>query len=406
MKDNKDTSISNGKEKIIDFTKQLEEKESNIKDDVTNVTNVTDVTDVTDVTNACVTFVTSNKHINNVIFGDSTFEKILEILLMEKRGFTYGELALKLGKSEATIKMAVARKKEYFGQNKPDGKVVVVTLVTHAINKIYERIENYNKKLELEAKFEQEKESKLNSISNKREEMLLEAKAFFELYKSELDTSISNGVIYLDFEKISEFSPSLSEELIKNPEETLSVLEMGIEEMDLIKLARVRIKNLPSSSNVLIEDIRGTHLNEFICIKAKIIQSSDARPQAVNAKFECPSCGTIISVLQIEKKFREPTRCSCGRRGGFKLLSKEMVDTARIIIQDLQENSENSSPKRLDCFVKEDLASKFVLNKMLKAGNDVLVNGVLKEVPVPLPRGGLSTRFQLALEVNYVELAQ
>ncbi len=166
------------------------------------------------------------------------------------------------------------------------------------------------------------------------------------------------------------------------------------------------LKNLSESSKVLVEDIRSIHLNEFVSLKGKILQRSEARPQVVNAKFECPSCGTIISVLQIEKKFREPSVCSCGRRGGFKLISKEMVDTARFVIQDLQEVAKSSSPSRLNCFVKEDLASSIVLNNVLQAGNDVIVNGILKEVPVPLASGGLSTRFELALEVNYVELAE
>jgi len=108
----------------------------------------------------------------------------------------------------------------------------------------------------------------------------------------------------------------------------------------------------------------------------------------------------------MEKKFREPLRCSCGRRGGFRLIDKEMVDTARFVIQDLQEIAKNSSPSRLNCFVKEDLASSIVLNNIIQAGNDVIINGILKEVPVPLSSGGLSTRFELAMEVNYVELAE
>ena len=53
-----------------------------------------------------------------------------------------------------------------------------------------------------------------------------------------------------------------------------------------------------------------------------------------SAKFECPSCGAIISVLQIEEKFKEPSRCSCGRRGGFHLLSKESKENQEIRIRE------------------------------------------------------------------------
>ena len=59
-----------------------------------------------------------------------------------------------------------------------------------------------------------------------------------------------------------------------------------------------------------------------------------------SAKFECPSCGSILSVLQLEKKFREPTRCSCGRRGGFKILSKELVEAQDIKIREKESGFE------------------------------------------------------------------
>lgn len=51
-----------------------------------------------------------------------------------------------------------------------------------------------------------------------------------------------------------------------------------------------------------------------------------------NARFECPSCGTIISVLQSGKRFREPRRCSCGRSGGFKTISTETTEGQDIYI--------------------------------------------------------------------------
>jgi replicative DNA helicase Mcm len=140
----------------------------------------------------------------------------------------------------------------------------------------------------------------------------------------------------------------------------------------------------------------------MIVIEGIIRQASDVRPQVVNAKFECPSCGTVMSVLQIEKKFREPQRCSCGRRGGFKLISKEMVDTQRLVVEEAPESlSGGEQPKRINIFVKEDLVEPKMEEKTTP-GSRVKVIGVLKEVPVPLQTGGLSTRFELAIEANNV----
>ncbi|MBS3094471.1 minichromosome maintenance protein MCM [Candidatus Pacearchaeota archaeon] len=202
--------------------------------------------------------------------------------------------------------------------------------------------------------------------------------------------------------KLSEYSNLLADEILANPDDILHLVELAIEESGLVKNVRVRLFNTPASHEVKIRNIRSKHLNELITIEGIIRQASDVRPQVVNAKFECPSCGTIISVLQLEKKFREPSRCSCGRRGGFKVLSREMVDTQRLVIEESPESLfGGEQPKRMNIFVKEDLVEPKMEEKTTP-GAKVKVIGVLKEVPVPLTTGGLSTRFELAVEANNV----
>jgi len=239
---------------------------------------------------------------------------------------------------------------------------------------------------------------------SKSEDLIIEAKKFFDFSKKELGKSIKKGssVIYLDFMKLSEFSSKLSDELLSSPEETLRLIEMAIEETGLVKNVRVRFMNFPKSQEIKVRNIRSKNLNEMIVIEGIIRQASDVRPQVVNAKFECPSCGTIMSVLQIEKKFREPPRCSCGRRGGFKLLSKEMVDTQRLVVEEAPESlSGGEQPKRINIFVKEDLVEPKMEEKTTP-GSRIKIMGVLKEVPIPLQTGGLSTRFELAVEANNI----
>jgi len=235
-----------------------------------------------------------------------------------------------------------------------------------------------------------------------KEDLVIEAKNFFDFNKRELGESIrrGNNVIYLDFMKLSEFSNKLSNEIVSNPEETLRLIEVAIEESGLINDVRVRLYNLPEVQEMKIRNIRSRNLNELIVIEGIIRQTSDVRPQVVNARFECPSCGTIISVLQIEKKFREPSRCSCGRKGNFTLKSKEMVDTQRLVIEEAPESlSGGEQPKRINVFVKEDLVEPKMEEKTTP-GSRIKVIGILNEVPVPLSTGGLSTRFELAVEVN------
>lgn len=239
---------------------------------------------------------------------------------------------------------------------------------------------------------------------SKNEELMIEAKGFFDFYKKELGDSLRKGrhAIPLDFSKLLEYSNKLSEEILMNPEENLRVLELAVEETGLIENVRVRLLNIPKSQEIEIRNIRSRHLNEMIIVEGIVRQASDVRPQVVNAKFECPSCGTILSALQMEKKFREPVRCSCGRRGGFKLISKDLVDTQRLVIEESPESlTGGEQPKRLNIFLKEDLVEPKMEEKTTP-GSRVKVIGVLKEVPVPLPSGGLSTRFELAIEANNI----
>ena len=85
------------------------------------------------------------------------------------------------------------------------------------------------------------------------------------------------------------------------------------------------------SEEVLIKDLRCKHINQEVVINGRLIKASNVRPQVISAKFECPSCGTIMSVLQLDKKFREPSHCSCGEKW-FKEISKDFVDAQRITI--------------------------------------------------------------------------
>ena len=130
-------------------------------------------------------------------------------------------------------------------------------------------------------------ESKRPADTNKNEELVIEAKKFFDFHKKELGESLrkGNNVIYIDFMKLAEFSNFLSDELLANPEEVLHLIELAIEESGLIKNVRVRLHNTPASHEIKIRNIRSKHLNELITVEGIIRQASDVRPQLLNAKI-------------------------------------------------------------------------------------------------------------------------
>ncbi|MFC1648331.1 minichromosome maintenance protein MCM [Nanoarchaeota archaeon] len=215
--------------------------------------------------------------------------------------------------------------------------------------------------------------------------------------------------IYIDFTELAKFSPEIADSLLEMPEETIKASEIAIERFDLegdVKHFRVRFTNIPESQHVPIRDIRSKHLDKMVQVYGIIRQKSDVRPQVVTARFECPSCGNVINVIQIDSKFKEPGRCSCGRKGKFRLLSKELVDAQKIVLEESPEDLEGSDqPKRLNVFLKNDLVSP-MSEKRTNPGSKVLVNGVIKEVPIITQSGAKSVRYDLMMDANYVEPVQ
>lgn len=104
-------------------------------------------------------------------------------------------------------------------------------------------------------------------------------------------------------------------------------------------------------------------IDKKIKINCSISEFNKPYLKVKGAEFECPSCGTIITVLQLDNKFREPTRCSCGRRGGFKVISKELVEAQDIKIIEKESGFE----------YKAYLEGQEIINKVKKLNvNDFL----------------------------------
>ncbi len=208
-----------------------------------------------------------------------------------------------------------------------------------------------------------------------------------------------SNVVKLNFSHLAAFSPRLAESVIDLPEESIALLEVALEELGLVEKPRIRLDELPKSTQIAIRKIRAKHLDKMLWTEGIVRQASDVRPQVVNARFECPNCGAILSVLQIDRKFRDPSRCSCGWKGNFSLLSKEMVDAQRLVIEESPEFLEGGEqPRRINVFLKEDLVDPKMEGKT-SPGSRVKIHGVLKEVPVPL-QTGISTRYDIAIEAN------
>ncbi len=235
---------------------------------------------------------------------------------------------------------------------------------------------------------------------------------FFEMhYNKDLVYAVQKGKNFLvvDYLDLAMFNLDLAQELLDNPDDILKTAQLAVEKMNLkesFKNFFVRFKNPPSSQKILIRHVRSAHIGKFIEIEGVVRQKTNVRPQAKSVKFECPSCGNIMNVIQLEQKFREPVQCGCGRKGGFRELSKELVDVQRIVLEEATENLDGGEqPKRFNLLLKHDLTSP-MSDKKTNPGNKVLVTGIVNEVPISLHSGGKSIDFELLLDGNYLEPIQ
>jgi replicative DNA helicase Mcm len=227
-------------------------------------------------------------------------------------------------------------------------------------------------------------------------------------YKAKIAETIrkGNGFLEVNFSTLTKFDPEISEELLEDPEELIKAFELAVEQFDFgegTKNFRIRLVNLPDSQKIDISEIRSKHLNKLFMIEGVVRQKSDVRPQVTSAKFECPQCGNIISVLQLDSLFKEPSKCGCGRKGKFRLISKEMVDAQGMVLEESPEKLKGGSqPKRMNVLLKNDLVSP--LSDLKSApGSRIFVYGLVKEIPITSKSGGKLTRFDLLIEANNVE---
>jgi len=243
------------------------------------------------------------------------------------------------------------------------------------------------------------------------EEQIKTFREFIEqTYYPQLLESVRKGQMFLvlDFTDLTKFNTELSDEILEDPENVLKAGELAIKEFDLPKKIvkfSLRFRNLPDSQRVKISEVRSRHLTKFVWIDGIVRNKTDVRPHVAASKFECPSCGNILTVLQLDTKYKEPSRCGCGRKGKFKEISKELVDGQGIVLEEAAEDLDGSQPKRINVFLKDDLVSP-ISERKTGPGSRVIVCGWVTEVPITLRSGGQSTKFDLIVEANHVEPAE
>lgn len=209
--------------------------------------------------------------------------------------------------------------------------------------------------------------------------------------------------LVIDFSLLDRFDPMVADQLLEEPEKTLGEFQDAINNIDLPEYAEitVRVRNLPERRNIRIRNLRAKHLDKFFCIDGIVKSASEVKPQVYLAVYKCPDCGSLIEVEQTGKIMRAPNFCECGRRSGFQLVEKKMVDVRWLRVNEPFEITTGERPGEIAVFLKGDLTTPEIQRKT-DPGNRIKIIGIVKELPIRIS-GRESTKRDIYINTNYVE---
>ena len=241
-------------------------------------------------------------------------------------------------------------------------------------------------------------------------EIINRFRTFFELPELNarlIEASRKGKCLQLEFSEISKFDSELGEALLETPEDILKAAEICMDGMDLPgeEIPPMRLTELPESIKSLVTDLRVKRLNTLVSVEGIVKGMTQVVGHVGSSRFECPSCGNIINIIQFDKKFKEPTRCGCGRKGKFHLLSKELVDAFTMKLEEAPDLLNNSNPnlESIAVLFKKDLTNSKIYGR-LRQGIRVDVVGTVIEQQLMDRQGGLKNEVIWYIDANNIHI--
>lgn len=213
-------------------------------------------------------------------------------------------------------------------------------------------------------------------------------------------------IVRIPLDALLEF-PDFADLVLDNPDEGKQVLKIAFSKLDLPAVTEddgthldVIFLNLPESQNLQLSQIGHEHLDHLYAFDAILSKMSELHTRVTMIKYECPSCGNVLSVSQPAMGSRvSPTKCGCGRKGKFKVLDRERVNTRFISLEEPVESVDTQmSPVKKSAVLNNSLATPFVV-KTFPPGSRVKVIGIPREIEQTRKEGGTDVVSKFYLEV-------
>ena len=179
------------------------------------------------------------------------------------------------------------------------------------------------------------------------------------------------------------------------------IIELRFEEPGIdIRGFRILFKNITKDCEKNITNIRAKDIDQLRIVPGEIRSRSKTTLKVKHARFECPSCGNTITLLQPEQEFREPKKCGCGRTGKYIVKHMGVVDSLRLTICDLYENLDSSEvPEEINVLLDEDL---FDFSRLAE-GQKIKVSCMPRQINITMKTGRKSIHMEKVLECFGIE---
>ncbi len=212
-------------------------------------------------------------------------------------------------------------------------------------------------------------------------------------------------LLEIDFKTLLQYDSEVANLVLDNPEETIKAFQIAAEEFDIenIKEIVITFKDISSGGEKYINRLRQKNLGKLILIKGIVVSRTKVYPRIISSKFECSACGNIINVPQSTESFKEPSMCSCGRKGKFPLIKNALLDTIMLKIEELPERLIGSEqPYELRITFQGPLCES---DYELYLGSRIEVIGILKEVSTKSTRQTKTVNCDFLMDcINYKNL--
>lgn len=219
-----------------------------------------------------------------------------------------------------------------------------------------------------------------------------------EVFKRDYES----GDLILDLQKLMHYNIRFYEDFFKNSDEFINLAKKSIKETLDIFPAHIRkegsfeasslpkniinfkIIGFPDSLRIPISRLRSEDVGRIIMVRGILKRVSQSTSKISSIKFECPSCGTFISILQEKNTVTVPAKCSCGRKSNFIKVLEDLESMQEMEIEENLEEVGSRQPQGIKLYLHGGLTDPD-FNKF-QVGNKVEVIGILKKLPQYLTR--------------------